>query len=230
MKAAWAKALTVRYGSVTALAGLRWEAEAGSQWWIVGPNGGGKSTLLAALLGLVRPAAGSAGVTGAVAYLPQRETINWRFPARVRDAVALGCRRSRWWSPWRERDEAGLITACLARVGLAEFGDVLLRELSGGQQQRVLLARALAADASLYLFDEPAKGLDRTSEAVAAEIGCELVAAGKTVITVTHDLGRVARSGGWFLGLAGREVARGPAATVLDPEVLKRLYGRSDAP
>lgn len=218
--------LTITYGSVVALRDVSWQANAGEQWWIVGPNGGGKSSLLYAIVGLQKPATGSAGVDGQVAYVAQRDTINWRFPARVRDVVALGCTKGPWWWPHKSSDHADRVTACLDRVGLIAMADRRLTELSGGQQQRVVLARALASESDIFLFDEPAKGLDRVSEDVIGEVAAELAAAGKVVVTVTHDLVRVSQSGGSFLGIAGGEVARGPASRVLDGNVLASLFGR----
>lgn len=218
--------LTITYASVVALADVTWQANAGEQWWIVGPNGGGKSSLLHAITGLIHPAAGAAGVSGKVAYVAQRDTINWRFPARVRDVVALGCMNGPWWRPHKSSDHVERVAACLDRVGLSALGERPLTDLSGGQQQRVVLARALASEADVYLLDEPAKGLDRVSEDVIGEVANELAAAGNVVVTVTHDLVRVSHSEGLFLGIAGREVARGPARDVLDAGVLASLYGR----
>lgn len=212
------------YGGQAVVTQVTWQVHAGECWWVVGPNGGGKSTLLGAIAGLHPLMAGSRQVTVPLAFVPQREQINWRYPARVREVVAMGVRSRAWWVP--RSPPADRIDRYLEAVGVADLADRPAGSLSGGQQQRVLLARALASGARLFLLDEPARGLDPEQEGILADLLEQLQEDGAAVVVVSHDLGRVARSRGQFLALAGREVARGPAAGVLDPDVVQGLYGR----
>ncbi len=219
--------VTRRFGPIQALAGVSWTVRAGDLWWVIGPNGGGKTTLLGLAAGLLQPDAGTVWRRVPVACVPQRETINWRYPACVRDVVAMGG----WGGPWwRLRPAApDAVDRALTAFGLEELASRPVTALSGGQQQRVLLARALASPAGLFLLDEPARGLDPEQEESLSGWLARLAAGGTAVVVVSHDLGRVARSPGRFLAIAGRVVDRGPASRVLAPEVICRLFGSGPA-
>ena len=165
---------------------------------VIGPNGGGKTTLIKLLLGLLEPDRGTIKVLGTsperarprVGYLPQHATIDARFPIKVVDVVLMGRLGPRWplgRFTLADKQAAGAI---LERVGLGGFERRSLAELSGGQRQRVLLARALAADPELLLLDEPAAGLDIKVEQDFFQLLGELNRA-KTVVLVSHDLGFV---------------------------------------
>ena len=164
--------LTVAYGERPAL----WDVDLAVPGWtlmaIVGPNGAGKTTLIKAILGLARPAAGRVLVRGrpyaaerrAVAYVPQRGTVDWDFPTSVLDVVMMGRYGSLGWirRPGRREREAAL--EALRKVGMEELAGRQISQLSGGQQQRVFLARALVQDAEVYLMDEPFQGVDAIVE------------------------------------------------------------------
>ena len=165
---------------------------------IIGPNGGGKTTLIKLLLGLLEPDRGSIRVLGTtpekarprVGYLPQHATIDPKFPIRVLDVVLMGRLGPRRPIGWLTRADRAAARAVLERVGLGGFEKTSLAELSGGQRQRVLLARALASDPDLLLLDEPAAGLDIKIEQDFFGLLGELNRS-KTLIVVSHDLGFV---------------------------------------
>ncbi|MEL6716896.1 MAG: ABC transporter ATP-binding protein, partial [Planctomycetota bacterium] len=196
---------------------------------IIGPNGAGKSTLLHAALGLVPMLRGEARFFGEplsavrrrVAFLPQRESIDWDFPITALEVVRMGATSGLgWWMPaWLDRlrgTREGLRAhAALEAVGMQEFARRPIGELSGGQQQRVFLARALAQEADLLLLDEPFAGIDATSEAVLMAELQRIAAAGGTVIAVHHDLEEVAARFDRAV-LVDRTIrAEGPAGEVL---------------
>jgi len=199
---------------------------------VIGPNGAGKSTLLKAALGLVPMVGGCvrffgqplARVRGRVGYVPQRETVDWDFPVSVLDVVLMGTYGRLGWLRRPGRRERDLARHCLARVGLVDLADRQIGRLSGGQQQRVFLARALAQEADVYLFDEPLAGVDVRSQERIFQVLAAVRDEGKLVVVVHHDL-RTAEE--WFDRVAlvdMRLVAAGPTAEVLTPDNLRRTY------
>lgn len=218
---------------------------------LIGPNGAGKSTLLRAILGLLPRgcADGRVAVAGndrlharrrSIAYVPQRETVDWDFPICVREVVETGLldgsgsRGVPTWLPrWLRRPSAAdreRARTALDRVGLSDKAEQPIGALSGGQQQRVFLARALVQDAPLYLMDEALSGVDAVSEQIAFDLLRELCAAGRSVVVVHHDLSTVRARFDDVLLLNRSLVAHGPIADCLRPEVLERAYGTLDRP
>ncbi|MGD9713266.1 MAG: metal ABC transporter ATP-binding protein [Thermomicrobiales bacterium] len=200
---------------------------------IVGPNGAGKTTLIKCILGLIEPVAGLVLVQGkpyrerrsAVAYVPQRGSVDWDFPTNVLDVVEMGRYGSLGWIKRPGRRERDMAMESLQKVGMADFASRQIRQLSGGQQQRVFLARALAQDAEIYLMDEPFQGVDATTERAIIEILRELRASGKTVVAVHHDLQTVGEYFDWVTLLNVRKIASGPVADVFTEENLRLTYG-----
>jgi manganese/zinc/iron transport system ATP- binding protein len=225
--------LTVSYSAKPVL----WDVDAafpeGALSAVVGPNGAGKSTLLRAALGLVPADAGQALVLGrparraldSVAYVPQREAVDWDFPITVREVVEMGRYRSAGWVRRLRRADHAAVDAGLERVGMAAYGGRQIGELSSGQRQRVFLARALAQDAPVLLMDEPFAGIDARTEATLLELLGELRDGGRSVVVVHHDLGTVRRAFDWALVLNVRTIACGPVGEVIVPDVLGRAYG-----
>jgi ABC-type Mn2+/Zn2+ transport system ATPase subunit len=191
---------------------------------ILGPNGGGKTTLFKALLRELPRAAGTLTVTASCASVPQTERSRLDFPVSALDVVLMGTIAARpWWrGPSRADREAA--RSALERVDLADGADQTFGALSGGQRQRVLIARALVQDARILLFDEPFTGLDAASAARLEALLAELAAAGRGVLIATHDLEQAQR---WdrVLCLNRRQVAFGAPMPTLTHDVLTATYG-----
>jgi manganese/zinc/iron transport system ATP- binding protein len=229
--------LTVAYGERPALWDVDLDVPAGTLMAIVGPNGAGKTTLIRAVLGLLKPAAGSVRVFGRpydeqrrlVAYVPQRGSVDWDFPTDVLDVVTMGRYGSLGWlrRPGRRDREAALMA--LDHVGLLHLAGRQIGQLSGGQQQRVFLARALVQDAQVYLMDEPFQGVDATSERAIVTLLQELRSQGRTVVAVHHDLQTVAEYFDAVTLLNVRRVASGPVDEVFTEENLRATYGGREA-
>lgn len=200
---------------------------------IVGPNGAGKTTLIKCILGLIEPVAGSVRIQGnpykvrreAVAYVPQRGSVDWDFPTNVLDVVEMGRYGALGWLKRPGRNERDAALQALEKVGMADFNQRQISQLSGGQQQRVFLARALAQDADIYLMDEPFQGVDATTERAIIEILRALRVAGKTVVAVHHDLQTVPEYFDWVTLLNIRKIASGPVDEVFTKENLRQTYG-----
>lgn len=224
--------LNVSYAGRPALDDVTWRAAPGLTA-ILGPNGAGKSTLLKAALGLIPSDSGTARFFGLpleearprIAYLPQRASVDWDFPASALDIVAMArLPHMRWWGrvPRAERETA---RAALASVGLADFADRQIGRLSGGQQQRVFLARALAQGADLFLMDEPLAAVDAVTEQTILAVLHDLARAGKSVLMVHHDLSLITAHFDQVLILAGRVVAAGPVADAFTDASISAAFG-----
>ncbi len=220
------EALAVGYGpGAPALREVTFAAEAGQSICVLGPNGGGKTTLFRALLGELRPAAGTLRVAGRPAYLAQTERTRLDFPVSAVDVALMGTLASAaWWRPPRReaRERAEL---ALARVGLADRSRVPFGELSGGERRRALLARSLVQDAQVLLLDEPLSGVDPASAELISSVFRALRGEGRTLLVSTHDVGS-ARTFDRVLCLNGRQVAFGPPGEVLGRETLEATYGQ----
>jgi manganese/zinc/iron transport system ATP- binding protein len=160
-----------------------------------------------------------------VAYVPQRESVDWDFPVSARDVVAMGLyKKIGWCLPVRPRHKR-MADEALADVGLADFAGRQISQLSGGQQQRVFLARALAQKAELHLMDEPFASVDAATEQAILTLLKKLKDQGGTVVCVHHDLDTVAEYFDDVILLNMRVVAQGAASEVLTPENLRKTYG-----
>jgi manganese/zinc/iron transport system ATP- binding protein len=227
------RSLTVSYAGTPAIEDVTWDTPRSGCLAVIGPNGAGKSTLVKGVLGLVRASAGKVAVFGRpvdqartrLAYMPQRASVDWTFPARALDVVLQGMTpRLGWFAPVRRCHRAEA-RAVLERVGLADFARRQIGALSGGQQQRVFLARALAREADVLLLDEPLAGIDKASERVIFDVLAALAREGRLVICVHHDLGTVVDHFDHVLLLNRRVIASGPVAAAFTPTNLARAYG-----
>jgi manganese/iron transport system ATP-binding protein/manganese/zinc/iron transport system ATP- binding protein len=197
---------------------------AGTVAAVLGPNGGGKTTLLKALLGELPVRRGEVALAGRPAYVAQADRTRLDFPVGALDVVLMGAyRRTRPWRPIARADRERAREA-LERVGLAGRARARFGTLSGGQRQRVLIARALLQDAPVLLLDEPLSGVDAVSAARIEALFGELRAEGRALLVATHD---VEQALGWdaVLCLHGRQVAFGPPAEALTTDVLRETYG-----
>ncbi|WP_108260411.1 metal ABC transporter ATP-binding protein [Mangrovicoccus ximenensis] len=227
------RGLTVSYGGKPAVFSVDAAFHAGSMTAIIGPNGAGKSTFLKAALGIVPAVSGSvtaygrplAAARARIAYVPQRASVDWDFPARVLDVVLMGLYRKLGLLRPVSRADRAFAMDCLARVGMEGFADRQIGQLSGGQQQRVFLARALAQKADLYLLDEPFAGVDAATERAIIEVLKGLKAEGRTVVAVHHDLATVADYFDRVLLLNVRRIAEGTLDEAFTAETLQAAYG-----
>jgi ABC-type Mn2+/Zn2+ transport system ATPase subunit len=229
----WLSDVTAGYGEQPAIEGIDLAVESGSLLAVVGPNGAGKSTLLKVIAGLLPVWRGRVEVLGAtpgresrrVAYVPQAEAVDWHFPVTVRDVVMMG--RYPALGPVRRPGavDRRAVEEALEKVGMADHQRVQIGRLSGGQRRRVFLARALAADPALYLLDEPVTGIDATTQEDLMDILEAESRRGRTVVATTHDLACAAQRFQRVAAINRRLIAHGPAALILDPDVLSRTYG-----
>jgi ABC-type Mn2+/Zn2+ transport system ATPase subunit len=219
-----AEGLAVGYGGPPAIDGVSFALRAGERLALLGPNGGGKTTLMRALLGELRPLAGALAVHGRCGTVPQTERTRLDYPVSALDVATMGAlSRLPWWRRPGREDRRGAAGA-LARVGLGDRAGATFGELSGGQRQRVLIARALVQEAEVLLLDEPFSGLDNTSAAALERLIAELAGEGRGIVVATHDLDQARRSDA-VLCLNRHQIAAGAPAEVLDRAVLEATYG-----
>jgi ABC-type Mn2+/Zn2+ transport system ATPase subunit len=207
-----------------ALADVDFAVGAGEVVAVLGPNGGGKSTLFRALLGELPQRRGTVELAGRPAYVPQTERARLDFPVSALDVALMGAYgRTPWFRRLARADHAAA-RAALARVGLEDQARERFGALSGGQRQRVLIARALVQDARVLLLDEPLSGVDAPSAARIEALLAELRGEGRALLVATHDAHQ-ARAWERVLCLNRRQVAFGAPAEVLTPATLQATYG-----
>lgn len=224
--------LTVSYGNYKALDDITLDIGQGRLVGVIGPNGAGKSTLMKAMLGLIPVDRGSVSVLGQpvkkirkkIAYVPQRNNIDWDFPINVRDTVLLGTYPSLGLFRRPGRREKQLAADCLEEVGLSAYAKRQIGALSGGQQQRIFLARALAQQARIFLLDEPFVGIDASSEATIIKVLKRLRDEGKTVMVVHHDLSRARDYFDELVLVNKKLMAAGSTEHVLAPDKISAAY------
>lgn len=225
--------LTVAYQRKPVIWDVDIDIPNGSLVGVIGPNGAGKSTLLKACLNLIPITSGRIEFFGKpyqqsrhrVAYVPQRESVDWDFPVLAVDVVAMGLYREiGWFWPVRKR-HLNIAREALERVGIGDLAKRQISQLSGGQQQRVFLARALVQQADLFLMDEPFAAVDASTEKAIVEILRQMKAEGKTAIVIHHDLHTVPEYFDHVVLLNMRVVAAGPVAETFTSDNLQKTYG-----
>jgi manganese/zinc/iron transport system ATP- binding protein len=200
---------------------------------VIGPNGSGKSTLLRAILGLAPAVVGNvtldgrpiAGQRARVAYVPQREAVDWSFPVTAEEVVTMGRYPRLGWLRRPGPADVAAVGEALRRVGMEEAAGEQTGALSGGQQQRVFLARALVQGASVLLLDEPLTGVDHTTEQLVVSLLRELRDAGATILHATHDLESAAGISDRLCFVNRRIVAFGAPADTFTPAILHATFG-----
>jgi ABC-type Mn2+/Zn2+ transport system ATPase subunit len=219
-----ADGLAAGYGGPPVLTGVSFTARAGQRIAVLGPNGGGKTTLFRTLLDELPLAGGALTRPPRIGVVPQTERSRLDFPVSALDVALMGTLSTLPW--WRRpgRADRERARAALADVGLADRVHATFGDLSGGQRQRVLVARALVQDAPVLLLDEPYVGLDAPSVALLDGLLADLAAQGRALLIATHD---VDQARGWerVLCVNRRQIAFGAPADVLTRETLDATYG-----
>jgi ABC-type Mn2+/Zn2+ transport system ATPase subunit len=216
--------VVLAYGARLAVRGVTFAVRHGERVAVLGPNGGGKTTLFRALTGELEPVAGRVVAPARCGVVPQTERSRLDFPVSALDVALMGAvSRLQWWRRPRRADRAQA-RAALERVGLGDLAGETFGALSGGQRQRVLIARALVQEAGVLLLDEPFSGLDTRSAELVMGLLDDLAAEGRAVLIATHDVDQ-ARAWDLVLCLNRAQVAFGPPAETLTLPTLERTYG-----
>mgnify|MGYP005675771929 CR=1 FL=1 len=225
--------LTIAYDNKPVLWNADFSIPYGKMVGIVGPNGAGKSTLLKSVMELIPNASGHIkifnnklkNVRERVAYVPQKESVDWDFPAKVIDVVEMGRYGKRNLFKRLNDNDKQIAFEALDKVKMLEFAERHISELSGGQQQRVFIARALAQEADVFFMDEPFSGVDMASEKTIINVLLNLQKEGKTIFVVHHDLQSAMEYFDWMILINKRILASGPIDDVFTSELLQKTYG-----
>jgi len=227
------KGLSVSFDRKRVLTNIYLEIEKGKIYGVIGPNGAGKSTLFKAILDLLEVDNGNIKFDGQpidkvrkkVVYVPQKNDVDWQFPATVFDIVMMGrYPHKKVFQRLNQADE-DIAMQALEEVGMSAFKDRQIGELSGGQQQRVFIARALCQESDIFFLDEPFVGVDITTEEKIIQILKRLAKEGKTLLVVHHDLATVRKYFDKVILLNQRMIAYGDTETVFNEENIARAYG-----
>jgi manganese/iron transport system ATP-binding protein len=225
--------VTVSYNSHPALQDISFQVPHGAQVAVVGANGSGKSTLFKALVGLLPVRNGRILIHGqpigshhdCVAYVPQREDVEWKFPVSVEDVVMMGRFRRQGWLKRPSQQDRQAVSSSLAQMGIAPLAKRSIGDLSGGQQQRAFLARALAQEPHILLMDEPFTGVDIATQEATLDLLTQLRIQQVTIMISTHDLSLATRYFDLVLLLHRRVVAFGAPTEVLTTQSLSEAFG-----
>lgn len=226
--------MSAGYDGPPVLQDINLDIPRGSFVGIVGPSGAGKTTLLRAMVGGVPRVEGRVTVAGrevgrgrtpGVGWVPQLETVDWNFPATVREVVLMGRWMERPWRAWSTRDERDRVSSLLERLGIGGLAERHIRGLSGGQQQRVFLARAMVGDPQLLLLDEPTSGVDLKTRDDILHLLADLNRDGMTIVLTTHELNTVAAHLPWVVCVNRAVIAEGDPDDIFTSGILGRTYG-----
>jgi manganese/iron transport system ATP-binding protein len=230
------RGLDVTYpNGYTAVRDASFTLGAGTICALVGVNGSGKSTIFKAIMGFVRPSAGSVELCGMpvaralkrniVAYVPQSEDIDWNFPVLVETVVMMGRYGHMNFLRIPSQADRRAVDEALERVGMTAYRDRQIGELSGGQKKRVFLARALAQGGRIVLLDEPFTGVDVKTETAIIDLLRELRDAGQLILVSTHDLGSVPQFCDQVVLVNRTVLAAGPTAETFTQRNLELAFG-----
>jgi ABC-type Mn2+/Zn2+ transport system ATPase subunit len=224
---------SIGYGDKIVLRDLTFTVPHGARVAVVGPNGAGKSTLFKALVGLLPLRSGRIFVHGlplgnhkdCVAYVPQREEVDWRFPVTVADVVMMGRYGRLGWLRRPTSHDREVVIRSLEHLAIRDLGDAAIGELSGGQQQRAFLARALAQEPHILLMDEPFTGIDISTQEATLGLLDRLQGEGVTAMVSTHDLNMAAKYFDQVVLINRRLIASGPSDQVFTPDNIREAFG-----
>lgn len=225
--------LSVSYGTKRILTNIFLELEAGNIYGVIGPNGAGKSTLFKSILGLIDINAGQVEVLGTeieevrkrVAYVPQKDDVDWSFPAKVMDIVMMGRYPHKGLLERIDKKDKEVAMKALEDLGITDLKDRQIGQLSGGQQQRVFIARALCQEAEVFFLDEPFVGVDMTTEKIIINLLKRLASENKTMLVVHHDLSTVPDYFNKVILLNQRLITYGDTTTTFTEENIAKCYG-----
>jgi len=225
--------VSVAYDAKTVLSHLSLAIAPGEFVGVIGPNGAGKSTLLNALLGMVPLRTGKIRIhglpisqsRGRVAFMPQREAVDWTFPVVVDDVVMMGRQTRLGFGRHPAAKDREVVAWALTQMQMLDQRNTPIGSLSGGQQQRVFLARALAQEGDVLLLDEPLTGVDATTQEAMLHLFQDFKRAGRTVVMTTHDLGVARAFCSKVLFINRVALAYGSPAETFTPAVLRETYG-----
>lgn len=224
-----AEELNVNYGKASILWDVSFQIPKGVLVGLIGPNGAGKSTLLRAALRLVKPLSGKISYSGTVAYVPQRETVDWDFPITAEEVVLMGRYGKLGLFGNLKKADREAAAAALEQVGLTAYKHRQISQFSGGQQQRLFIARALVQNADLFLLDEPFAGVDLATEKAIMALLRKQKELGKTILIVHHDLPSVKEYFDWALLLNNRLHGCGPVKEIFTKHNLVKAFGKNQA-
>jgi len=224
--------LGYRFGNIDALLGISFQVSTSERLAVVGPNGAGKSTLFKIIAGVFKPTQGQVQIYGyepkghiCIAYVPQRNLVDWSFPVNVADVVMMGRVSKMGPLRWPTKNDWGIVHRSLELVEMEGFTKRQINELSGGQQQRIFIAQALAQEAELILMDEPFTGLDLNTQQDIFRILDMLREKKVTVLVAMHDLKLASERFDRVLLLNKRQIGYGLPREVFIPENLSQAYG-----
>ncbi|MDP2778004.1 MAG: metal ABC transporter ATP-binding protein [Anaerolineales bacterium] len=226
---------SIGYGDKIVMRNLTFQVPHGARLAVVGPNGAGKSTLFKALVGILPLHGGRILIHGkllgahkdCVAYIPQREEVDWRFPVTVSDVVMMGRFGQMGWLSRPSKADRQIVRKSMEQMGIADLAAHSIGQLSGGQQQRAFLARAIAQEPHILLMDEPFTGVDVTTQDVTLNLLDHLHNQQVTTIISTHDLNLAASRFDLILLLNHRLIAYGTPSQVFAKDNLAQAFGNS---
>jgi len=225
--------LSVSYGAKRVLANIYLNIEPGFIYGLIGPNGAGKSTLFKSILNLIDINAGKITINGIdredlkgqIAYVPQKDDIDWTFPAVVKDVVMMGRFPHKKIFQRLDKNDHQIAHESMKTLEIDYLADRQIGQLSGGQQQRVFIARALCQKADIFLLDEPFVGVDAATETKIIDVLKDLAAQGKSLLVVHHDLSTVREYFDRVILLNQRLVAVGDTQTIFTDDLITKTYG-----
>lgn len=232
-KAISVKGLSVSYERKRVLTNIHLNVEKGKVYGVIGPNGAGKSTLFKSILDMIEINSGQIEVLGGevdkvrkrIAYVPQRDEVDWDFPATVEDIVLMGRYPHKKLFQRINAEDKRLAKEALADLGIEDLLHRQIGQLSGGQQQRVFIARALCQDAEIFFLDEPFVGVDMLTEEKIITILHKLADEGKTLLVVHHDLSTVEDYFDKVILLNQRLIAYGDTKSTFTQDNIAKAYG-----
>jgi ABC-type Mn2+/Zn2+ transport system ATPase subunit len=227
------KGLSVSYERKRVLTNIHIEVEKGKVYGVIGPNGAGKSTLFKSILGMIDINTGYIEVLSKnveeirkkIAYVPQRDEVDWDFPATVEDIVLMGRYPHKKILERINKEDRRLAAEALADLEIEELVNRQIGQLSGGQQQRVFIARALCQQAEIFFLDEPFVGVDILTEEKIITILRKLADKGKTLLVVHHDLSTVEDYFDKVILLNQRLIASGDTKETFTKKNISKAYG-----